>query len=82
VSMCGKMYGVRKTTVYLPDELKRDLERAAALTGRSEAELIRKGIQTVVDLELAPRPRIPLFSSGDPIADRVDELLAEGFGKD
>lgn len=77
------MYGVKKTTVYLPDELKRDLERAAAESGRSEADLIRKGIESIVELELTPRPRIPLFSSGDPtLAERVDEILAEGFGED
>ncbi len=32
------MYGMKKTTVYLPDELKAALERAAAAQGRSEAE--------------------------------------------
>ena len=77
------MYGMKKTTVYLPDELKRDLERAAAASGSSEAELIRQGIQNVVEIRLAPRPRGPLFRSGDPtLAERVDELLAEGFGED
>lgn len=30
-----------KITVYLPDELKTTLERAAAGRGRSEADLIR-----------------------------------------
>ena len=72
---------MRKTTVYLPDELKRALERAAATTGRSEAELIREGVSNVVERS-APEPRIPLFDSGDPMfAHRVDELL-EGFGED
>jgi len=32
------MYGMRKTTVYLPDDLKVRLERAAAASGRTEAE--------------------------------------------
>jgi len=77
------MYGMKKTTVYLPDELGRDLKRAAAASGRSEAELIREGIASVVEAQLTPRPRIPLFNSGDPtLAERVDELLAEGFGED
>jgi hypothetical protein len=81
--MYGTMEAVRKTTVYLPDELAEALKRAAAVSGESEAELIRRGIQSVVELELAPRPRIPLFRSGDPtLAERVDELLAEGFGED
>ena len=74
---------MKKTTVYLPDELKRDLKRAAAQSGRSEAELIRMGVESIVELELTPKPRIPLFSSGDPtLAERVDEILAEGFGED
>jgi hypothetical protein len=72
---------MKKTTVYLPDDLKRDLERAAANSGKSEAELIRAGIEAVVASE-APKPRGPLFSSGDPtFAQRADELL-EGFGED
>ena len=77
------MYGVKKTTVYLPDELKRDLAAAALTSGMSEADLIRRGIEHVVELTLTPKPRIPLFSSGDPtLAGRVDEILAEGFGED
>jgi len=74
---------MKKTTVYLPDELKHALARAASTSGRSEAELIRAGIARVVGDESAPKPRLPLFSSGDgTIADSVDEILAEGFGED
>jgi Arc/MetJ-type ribon-helix-helix transcriptional regulator len=76
------MYGMKKTTVYLPDELKRDLERAAAATGRSEAELIRRGVESIIATETPPRPRIPLFRTGVPdLAERVDEML-DGFGED
>jgi len=76
------MYGMRKTTVYLPEELKRDLERAAAVSGQSEAELIREGVERVVALRIPRKPRIPLFRTGRPdLAERVDELL-EGFGED
>jgi hypothetical protein len=32
------MYGIKKTTVYLPDEVKAGLERVAGETGRSEAD--------------------------------------------
>jgi hypothetical protein len=32
------MYGMRKSTVYVPEELKQSLERTAASEGRSEAE--------------------------------------------
>ncbi len=47
----------------------------------SEAELIREGIERLIADE-PPRPRAPLFSSGDPtLAERVDEELRKGFGK-
>lgn len=76
------MYGMTKTTVYLPDELKAALERAAAEEGRSEAELIREAIRVRVERSARPRPRVPLVDQplGDPTAaGRVDQLL-EGFG--
>jgi len=41
------MYGMEKTTVYLTRTQKRALERAARAEGRSEAELIRDGIDAV-----------------------------------
>jgi Arc/MetJ-type ribon-helix-helix transcriptional regulator len=73
---------MRKTTVYLPEAVKASLERMAASTGRSEADLIREAISSLAGMDEPPRPRFPLFESGDPIASRVDELLAEGFGLD
>ncbi len=77
------MYGMIKTTVYLPEALKADLEKMAAEEKRSEAEIIRAAIQRAVDQRPRPKPTIPLFSEGlgDPTAaERVDELL-EGFGE-
>lgn len=77
------MYGMIKTTVYIPEALKADLERMAAKEKRSEAEIIRAAIQAAVDRRQRPKPTIPLFSEGlgDPTAaERVDELL-EGFGE-
>ncbi len=76
------MYGVKKTTVYLPDELKRNLEAAALTSGVSEADLIRQGIEHMVELKLTPKPRAPLWSAGGNLAEHVDEILAEGFGED
>ncbi len=77
-AMGGTVYGMsRKTTVYLSDELKAALEREAQRTGESEAEVIRRAIKTAVS---RPRPR-PGILSMEPIAHRVDELLAEGFGE-
>jgi len=72
---------MKKTTVYLPEDLKTALGRVAAQRGRSEAELIREAVRELVQSSEPPRPRLPLFSSGDPtLAERVDEELA-GFGE-
>jgi len=71
---------VHKTTLYLPDELKRSLRRLADASGRSEADLIREAIATKVEAAETPRPRGGLFASGDPsLSEHVDEALA-GFG--
>jgi hypothetical protein len=70
-----------KTTVYLPEELKRQLSRAAEETGRSEAELIREGVRLVVDSSAPPAPTIGILVSDDPhFAERVDDHLV-GFGE-
>lgn len=81
IDMYGMMYGMKKTTVYIGDELKASLERVAAAEGCSEAELIRRGILEVTEKSTRPKPRLGPFSSGDPtLAERVDEEL-EGFGE-
>jgi Ribbon-helix-helix protein, copG family len=72
---------VHKTTVYLPDALKRRLAQAARRRGQSEAELIRAAIERLLAGEAPRRPTLPLFRSGDPtLAEHVDEALA-GFGE-
>ncbi|MHB8341710.1 MAG: ribbon-helix-helix domain-containing protein [Mycobacteriales bacterium] len=70
---------MEKTTLYLPGDLKAAIKRTAADQGVSEAEVIRRSIRQVVG-HSRPRPRGALFSSGEPIARRADELLA-GFGE-
>ncbi len=71
---------VFKTTLYLPDALKSELTRLARETGRSEAELIRQAVAAFVEGERRPRPRLPLFRSGDlTLAEHVDDALS-GFG--
>jgi hypothetical protein len=75
------MYGMVRTTVYLSEQLKAELKRAAERSGESEAEIIRRGVAAAVAEIGGRRPRIPLFSSGDPeLAERVDDALA-GFGE-
>ena len=70
-----------KTTVYLSTSQKRALERAARAEGRSEADLIRQGIDTVTARHRIAEPTIPLFDSGSTdLAERTDEYL-DGFGE-
>jgi hypothetical protein len=72
---------MEKTTVYLTSRQKAALARAARAEGRSEAELIREGIDTVTARHRVAQPTLPLFESGQPdLAERVDELL-HGFGE-
>jgi Arc/MetJ-type ribon-helix-helix transcriptional regulator len=60
---------MQKTTVYLPDELKAELAKAAAAAGRSEAELIREGVRLAVESAAGAAP--------GGAAERVGDLLAE-----
>ena len=77
----GIMYGMQKTTVYIPDDVKRALARVAVTRGVSEAELIREALDVLTSQATPPRPRLPLFKSGRPgLAERVDKALA-GFGE-
>ncbi|HLI54766.1 MAG TPA: CopG family transcriptional regulator [Acidimicrobiales bacterium] len=69
---------MQKTTLYLPEDLKAAVKRAAAERGVSEAEIIRESIRGLVG-GVRPRPRGALFSSGRPIARDAEQMLA-GFG--
>ncbi len=66
----------RKTTVYLPDQLKAEVEREALRRGCSEAQVIRDAIEAAVS---RPQPR-PGIVQGEAIAERAEELLT-GFGE-
>jgi hypothetical protein len=69
-----------KTTIYLPEKLKKEVEKAAKRQKRTEAEVIRAAIAAA--MVNPPEPRIFDRGLGDPtIAERVDELLAKGFGR-
>lgn len=75
----GTIHAVEKTTVYLPDDLKAAVKRAARERGISEAEVIRESIRSTVG-STRPRPRGGLYTGTEPIARRAEELLA-GFGE-
>jgi hypothetical protein len=81
----GTMYGVKRTSIYLTDEQKQQLEALSARMTRTESDLIREGVDQVLELHGpgARKPR-PLFAFNDPVLDdpdRVDEAL-QGFGED
>lgn len=67
---------MEKTTVYLTTEQKRALTRAAQAEDRSEARLIREGIDAVTARHRAAEPAIPrmedVISRAD---DHPDDLL-------
>ena len=81
-TMGGTMYGhygdpaMRKTTVYLPDSLKREVERRARQRSCSEAEVIRQAIRDAVG---RPIPKPGIIPGDDSWAERVDDYLV-GFG--
>ncbi|HWB71748.1 MAG TPA: CopG family transcriptional regulator [Egibacteraceae bacterium] len=70
-----------KTTLYLPEELKAELERVAQMEQRSEADVIREALAELLRRRTRPKPRLGLGASDDQtLASRVDEAL-EGFGE-
>ena len=69
-----------KTSVYLEEPLKINLARASVLTGRSQADLIRDGIEQVVAQHLRTRPSMKAMATGATVLDRIDELM-NGFGR-
>lgn len=69
-----------KTSVYLDDQQKHDLERIVEITGRSQAELIRDGINQVIQDHLAKRPKMRARFHDAAVVGRTEELM-EGFGE-
>lgn len=71
------MYGMNKTTVYLPDALKQGVERLARQRSCSEAEVIRQAIRSAI---ARPKPRGGIVPGDSAWAERVDDYLV-GFGE-
>jgi hypothetical protein len=81
----GTMYGVKRTTIYLTDAQKQQLEVLSERTTRTESDLIREGLDQILEAHRVRR-RKPgaLFALSDPVLDdptRAEEAL-EGFGED
>jgi len=69
-----------KTSIYLDEQRKADLERVGVLTGRSQADLIREGIDQVIHDHLRTRPKMKGRLRQHGLTRRVDELM-DGFGE-
>ena len=73
------MYGMKRTTVYFPEEMKARLEAEAAKRGVSEAELIREA----VDKEMRRNRSfagIVTGETGGVTSENLHEHM-EGFGE-
>jgi hypothetical protein len=85
--MYGMMGGMEKTTVYLTSEQKAALARAAEVEGRSEARLIRAGIEAVTARHRVGESRIAApdgdlrASPGGPSLERPRWIEREDFAK-
>ena len=70
---------MQKTTVYLPEDLDLRLEAEAKASGTSKAELIRRGVTTLLDAIDRPKQSgpLPVFNSGHPrtAADLDNDLV-------
>jgi len=77
------VYGVKRTTVYLPDEMKAQIE-AIAREGRTEAEVIRRALSAALTKPSLHGPTLPLTEQTGPQtnwAERIDGVVDEGFGR-
>ena len=69
------MYGVKRTTVYFPEEMKAAIERESARRDVTEAEVIRSAVEEMLDSQPARMRVFPVFPDGlgEAMADRIDE---------
>ncbi|HTM46777.1 MAG TPA: CopG family transcriptional regulator [Polyangiaceae bacterium] len=75
------MYGMHRTTIYLPESLRADLANTAKRLKMSEATLVRQALERHLAQVAVPAPRLPLFESGKRgLAERADAAL-KGFGE-
>lgn len=68
---------MRKTTVYLPDDLDRALRAKAMSTGVPAAELLRNALRRSLEDDDVPLPRSIGAGSAGTFAARDDELVLE-----
>lgn len=76
---------MKRTTISLPDDLARRLEREAARRSVSEAEVVRSALAQLLGSADAARrplpfPAFPNRTGETDVSERVEEILAEEWG--
>lgn len=79
----GIMYGVKRTTIYLPEDMKAAIEREATRCGVTEAEVIREAVSAHLGPSRKRRVIVPAIPEGlgENMASRTDEVLEELAGE-
>jgi plasmid stability protein len=74
---------MRKTSIYIDDEIDRALRRRAAAEGTTKAALIRDALAVAVSPAARVRPRAcGVFDGAGDLSENVDRYLAKtGFGE-
>lgn len=74
---------MRQTAVYLKERQTVGLKETARRLERSEADLIREGVELVLARYRDPIGEcdLPTAHGGGALASRTDDLLEEGFGR-
>jgi hypothetical protein len=78
------MIDVKKTSIYIEDEVDVALARRAAVEGRTKAELVRDALRQAAASSTRVKPRGKgVFAGPGDLAERLDEhLAATGFGQE
>ena len=72
---------MKKTTVYLTDELADAIKSQAKVENCSEAEIIRSALEAKLETKIKrPKPKFGLLGGGQVLLDDLDSLLI-GFGE-
>jgi predicted transcriptional regulator len=66
-----------KTSVYLDEDQKSRLDEVATLSGRSQADLIREGVNQVIHNHLRTRPAMTARVREPGLVGRTQSLLAD-----
>ena len=79
----GILSSVKKTSIYIDDDVDVALARRAAVEGTTKAELIRRALRDAAGGSLRVKPRARgVFKGPGDLASRADEhLTASGFGE-